>query len=84
MQLFICRISVGLCFGAEFADRLKQAARYRDTSVTNYIRRRIYRDVMADSEAYRNRIREARRWQPGVPEEDAGMPEPVPVRKSDT
>ena len=84
MQLFICRISVGLCFGTEFAGRLKQAARYRDTSVTNYIRRRIYRDVMADSEAYRDRIREARGWQPRVPEEDTGMPEPVLVRKSDT
>ena len=73
-----------MCFGAEFADRLKPAARYRDTSVTNSLRRRIYRDVTADSEAYRDRIREARGWQPGTPEEDAGMPEPVPVRKSDT
>ena len=78
------RASVGLSFGTEFAGRLKQAARYRDTSVTNYIRRRIYWDVMADSEAYRDRIRENRGWQPRVPEEDTGMPEPVPDRKSDT
>ncbi len=29
-------------------------------------------------------FRDAREWQPRVPEEDTGMPEPVPARKSDT
>lgn len=69
---------VSLTFGEGFTKKLRQAARYRDTSITNYIRGRIYDDISKDSNSYVSAIRENRNWPRSTVQEEGWYPEPLP------
>ena len=72
------RRSISLTFTEDFTAKIKEAARYRDTSVTNYIRAKIQESVAKDSGEYRRQVRENRNWKPEKSGEEEEYPEAMP------